>query len=119
MTPVTTSTLAVLSLLGACAAPATVPDTAQPEAARAAIGPDCRLERDGGTWRAIVAADAAVSGSYALDLSRPGLSMRQDGPFSAAAGETLLLGEATVGDVPGASLSITVGGRTRDCPIER
>lgn len=109
-----TTTMAVLALLGGCAAPYLEGD------AQAAAGPECRLEHRGGTYRAVVEAAAPVEGDWRLRLGGAGLAVAQSGAFEAAAGERLVLSEAAVGrTVPDAALTLQVDGRTWACPLAR
>ena len=104
------ATMAILALLGGCAAPLIE-----------AGGPTgCRLEHRGGVYRAVIEPDAPVSGDWRLRLGGAGLSVAQGGAFSARAGERVVLSEAAVGrTLPQAALTLEVGGRAVDCPVER
>lgn len=80
-------------------------------------------ERQGSGTRleARLSAQKAVQASYDLRVRGPGVSIDQGGSLSLAAGESTVLGEATVSSAPSAldaSLSITTAGRTVACPLQ-
>ena len=85
----------------------------------------CALATDatGGGTAVTARLDAreAVAGTYALRVRSGGAVIDQGGDFSARAGETVTLGEATLGGsgaVEG-DLTVTAGGRTTTCPMQR
>ena len=110
MTTSTTPLGALLALMGACAME---PEAAMPPEPLAE--PACALRHDGRGYTAVLTAAGPVSGEYALRLRGQGLSIDQGGPFRAAAGETVVLGQAGVSRVAEAELVVTVGGRRMTC----
>lgn len=68
---------------------------------------------------AILKADADITGHYDLQVTRPGTSLRQGGPFSLDAGETETLGQITLNGPASTldvELTLTVAGRSYTCP---
>lgn len=64
----------------------------------------------------------AISASYALRVRGPGVSIDQGGDLSLAAGESAILGEASVSGAAAtldATLTVTVDGRTYGCPLQQ
>lgn len=76
---------------------------------------------DGGTvLEARLQARDALAASYALKVRGPGVSIDQGGDLTLGAGETTVLGEASVsGAVESldATLTVTVDGRIYTCPL--
>jgi hypothetical protein len=83
------------------------------------------LARTSGSGTALEArldAREPFSGSYGLRVHGPGVSVDQSGDLTLAAGQSALLGHASVsGDLSHleASLSVTAQGRTVSCPLHQ
>jgi hypothetical protein len=77
---------------------------------------------DGGTaLEARLQAREALAASYVLEVRGPGVSIDQSGDTALAAGETTVLGEASVsGSVESldATLTVRVEGRDYECPLQ-
>ena len=83
--------------------------------AQARVGGGTRLE-------ARIVARQALSASYGLRIRGAGVSIDQGGDLSLAAGENALLGEADLSTALSgleAQLTVTSGGRTVTCPLQR
>lgn len=90
----------------------------------AAITCALRLTEGRGGMRATaeLRASTPMTGQYTLRLRRgAGVVLDQAGPFSASAGERLVLGEVALsgGGALDAGLSLRVGGRDHVCPVLR
>lgn len=112
-------------LLTACAM--AMNGTAAHEIMRPAPGKPftCALvaKRQGGGTRleARIQAREAVAASYDLRVRGPGVSIDQGGSLSLTAGQSAVVGEATVSSTLSAldaRLSVTVDGRTSACPLQ-
>lgn len=95
-------------------------DTDAPAPADGPVACILEIDRDGGLTviEGVVTADRALTGSYALAVTRGGARINQGGPLTPAPGETLRLGEVRLnGPASGlaAELTLTLGGRDYAC----
>jgi hypothetical protein len=97
--------------LAACALSGVVPRP--PDAAF-----DCALVITDGQFEGRITVREPLSGDYAIALGGNGISIGQSGPFTARPGQIARLGGGTT-DTSGldATMTVTVAGQTRACPV--
>jgi len=81
-----------------------------------------RSEGGGTVLEGRLQAREALAASYALKVRGPGVSIDQSGDLTLAAGESTVLGEASVSgtaDSLDATLTVTVDGRSYTCPLQQ
>jgi hypothetical protein len=79
-----------------------------------------RAEGDGTVLEGRLQAREELTASYALKVRGPGVAIDQGGDLTLAAGESTVLGEASVSgtaDSLEATLTLTVDGRAYTCPL--
>jgi len=81
-----------------------------------------RAEAGGTVLEGRLQARDALTASYALKVRGPGVAIDQSGDLTLAAGESTILGEASVSGTAeslDATLTVTVDGRSYTCPLVR
>jgi len=112
---------AALILAGAGFAAACTTSSVAQEATTAPFACQISVDETGRAtaFRGLVQTTESLSGSYSFSLAGRGTNIRQGGPFSARAGETVTLGQSMLSGAPAdfdAELTLTVNGQTYRCP---
>jgi len=106
--------LAGAGFAAACTTASVAQEAAAPFACQISVDDTGRAT----TFRGLVQASESLSGSYSFSLAGRGTNIRQGGPFSAHAGQTVTLGQSMLsGDAADydVELTLTVGGETYSC----